>query len=297
MRPLTTLERVVSCSRSVRHYLEGVSERLAQDVAVGVVRGTALDTFRALVTNLYHPVLCNQQDWGKLSGPEHAGNTEEFLVGVGRFGAVLSEAVSSLTASVELAKPAARYVESIDLKPQAFNRAAADPECCNHMDETLERWVEDTLAMLDESQGGESSDVGKENSQDVGGNGAPAAAVPAGKKVGSTKKKSDDAGPDTELEYWRNRMSRLNSVTEQLNSKPCRLVLGVTMAARSKSHRAWKSVDLRLTDAVNEAKDNVKYLATLEKSLEPMYTGTPAQVTDGLPVGLAFFFCGVSMEE
>ncbi len=32
---------------------------------------------------------------------------------------------------------------------------------------------------------------------------------------------------------------------------------------------------LQVTDATNEAKDNVRYLAALEKSLEPMYGGTP----------------------
>ena len=96
-------------------------------------------------------------------------------------------------------------------------------------------------------------------------------------------KESEDAGPDTELEYWRRRMGMLNSITEQLKSKESRLVLGVAAAARSAAHRAWKAADLRLTDALNEAKDNVKYLTTLEKSLEPLYIGTPTSVIDGLP--------------
>ncbi len=38
-----------------------------------------------------------------------------------------------------------------------------------------------------------------------------------------------------------------------------------------------------MTDAANEAKDNVKYLATLEKSLEPMFHGTVQDITDTLP--------------
>jgi dynein heavy chain len=39
----------------------------------------------------------------------------------------------------------------------------------------------------------------------------------------------------------------------------------------------------RVTDAANEAKDNVKYLTTLEKSLEPMYVGNPTTIIDSLP--------------
>jgi dynein heavy chain len=42
-------------------------------------------------------------------------------------------------------------------------------------------------------------------------------------------------------------------------------------------------LDLALTDKLNEAKDNVKYLSTLEKFIEPLYTGTPQQIIDTLP--------------
>ena len=38
-----------------------------------------------------------------------------------------------------------------------------------------------------------------------------------------------------------------------------------------------------MTDAANEAKDNVKYLATLEKSLEPMFTGKVQEIAETLP--------------
>lgn len=93
----------------------------------------------------------------------------------------------------------------------------------------------------------------------------------------------ENDGPDTELEYWRARMAKLNSVMEQLKKREARVVLGVLMAARSKVYKQWKAVDVRITDVANEAKDNVKYLITLEKSLEPMYSGTPHNVIDAMP--------------
>ena len=55
------------------------------------------------------------------------------------------------------------------------------------------------------------------------------------------------------------------------------------MAARSHAHKAWKQIDLRLTDASNEAKDNVKYLTTIEKSLEPLYASGPKEVLEVVP--------------
>ena len=47
--------------------------------------------------------------------------------------------------------------------------------------------------------------------------------------------------------------------------------------------RRWRQIDINITEAANEAKDNVKYLTTLDKFLEPLYTGTPNTIIDTLP--------------
>ena len=78
---------------------------------------------------------------------------------------------------------------------------------------------------------------------------------------------SEDAGPETELEYWRSRMAKFNSITEQLKGRECKVVLGVLTAAKSRVLKRWKLLDNSITDANNEAKDNVKYLFTLERFL------------------------------
>ena len=45
----------------------------------------------------------------------------------------------------------------------------------------------------------------------------------------------------------------------------------------------WKRIDMAVTEAANEAKDNVKYLFSLRKSFEPLYTGTAQNIMDSLP--------------
>ena len=100
-----------------------------------------------------------------------------------------------------------------------------------------------------------------------------------------------------ELEYWKNRMRKLTCVSEQLRSKNCRTVYDVLAAAagstgdslgkpRDKIYLAtskWRSIELKVTEALSEAKDNVKYLQTLDKFIEPLYFGTPASIKEQLP--------------
>jgi dynein heavy chain len=112
-------------------------------------------------------------------------------------------------------------------------------------------------------------------------------------QAGSTRA---DPGPRTELEYWQARMQRIISIMEQLRGKECKAVFGVLHAATRVSEvnpksrqtvfnalRRWKQVDVSMTENYNEAKDNVKYLTTLDKFIEPLYVGTPATVIDALP--------------
>eukprot|EP00956_Cyclotella_meneghiniana_P027791 scaffold63275_cov20-Cyclotella_meneghiniana.AAC.1 len=47
--------------------------------------------------------------------------------------------------------------------------------------------------------------------------------------------------------------------------------------------RKWKQIDIETTESANEAKDNLKYLSTLQRFVEPLYSGSAQSIIDTLP--------------
>eukprot|EP00002_Diphylleia_rotans_P021973 TRINITY_DN428_c1_g1_i1.p1 TRINITY_DN428_c1_g1~~TRINITY_DN428_c1_g1_i1.p1 ORF type:complete len:4548 (+),score=958.95 TRINITY_DN428_c1_g1_i1:229-13872(+) len=215
------------------------------DIMTGSITGEILEHLETSLTSLYLPILATQEDWGK--NPKE--NTQEFLFTLRRVSDVLKETVGSLHAGLDLQRPDRKY--EVENKQPSFNRAAADPEFLAHYESVLDEWCRQVERLIQEND--------------------------------NVRKENDDSGPNSELEFWKARLAKLNSVAEQLKGKECKVVLGVCMAAKSKLLRRWKLLDNQITDATNEAKDNVKYLSTLEKYTEPLYTGSPSSIVDTLP--------------
>jgi dynein heavy chain len=92
-------------------------------------------------------------------------------------------------------------------------------------------------------------------------------------------------------------MRKLTGISEQLRSKNCRTVYdaltaysNVTSAEGGKPRDSiylatskWRGIMLRVTEALNESKDNVKYLQTLEKFIDPLDNGSPESIKEILP--------------
>eukprot|EP01028_Stygiella_incarcerata_P006636 TRINITY_DN270_c0_g1_i1.p1 TRINITY_DN270_c0_g1~~TRINITY_DN270_c0_g1_i1.p1 ORF type:complete len:4523 (-),score=1222.92 TRINITY_DN270_c0_g1_i1:192-13760(-) len=245
----------VSSSQSgvyfVRHTEPGVAvstkeNDIIQELTFGVISGTsALNAMHQILEDVYFPLLQEQQDWGKAA---EEGKVE-FMSTMRKFEETLSNVVVVQQEGIELRKPDRRY--TVSFTPAGFARASEDPQVVAHFEDVVEDWCSAAERLLRE---------------DESGRGEP-----------------EDAGPDTELDYWRTRMGKFNSVTEQLKKRSCKTVLGVLQQARSKVLRKWRTLDMQITDSANEAKDNVKYLSTLETFLEPLYTGTPTTIIDSLP--------------
>ncbi|XP_049799902.1 dynein axonemal heavy chain 8-like [Schistocerca nitens] len=92
----------------------------------------------------------------------------------------------------------------------------------------------------------------------------------------------EDTGPLDELHQWRRLLARFGSVAEHTASPTCQTFVILLTVARSKLAKRWKALDSRLTDAANEARDNVKYLYALEKYCVPLYRGDPFAIDSRL---------------
>jgi len=223
--------------------------------------GPPLRSLETVLRVLYLPMLKAQdpQLWGR-ANPDHR---QEFLTGLENFIQNLQDNLKSLSGGLELRRPDPQIEAAAGATTMLGGRGAS-PALAAHYLDVLKDWCLRIESYLDDSD--------------------------------RTRWETNDSGPDTELEYWRRRMQRLTSITEQLKTRQCKNVIGVltsvsklpddTVVDRQQVFsevRRWRQIDVQITEAANEAKDNVKYLATLERFMEPLYSGNLELILDILP--------------
>ena len=245
------------------------------ELLFGEVGASPLESFSSLMSSIFCPVVaglarCNDPSvWGH-SGAEAR---EEFVTSLGKFSADTRLILDSLKGGIKLDTPA--EIESIiptDGRIVNVLEVMKDPanvKLIPFARECLEKWTKQIQEFIEDS--------GVE-------------------EVNATH---EEAGPRTELEHWRVRMQRITGIHEEQRSLRCRTVLGILYfvnnakpggppaidSARSGVGivlRHWKALEVSVEEALNEAKDNVKYLTSLDKSLEPLYSGNVHSVQEGL---------------
>ncbi|KAM8811434.1 dynein axonemal heavy chain 5 [Eudromia elegans] len=211
-----------------------------------------LKSVEQLISEIFIPSLRTMEHgWGELGKAQQASNAkQEFLGSLEAFVSVLSGARQSLLEKVNLKK-----CESYDLKtlrgPSDYLMVANNTETLEKIEICMKVWTKQIEQVL------------AENNQ--------------------LRKEADDLGPRAELDYWKKRLSKFNYLMDQLKSPDVKAVLGVLTSAKSKLLKNWRALDIRITDAVNEAKDNVKYLYTLEKCCDSLYNSDPVSMVSVIP--------------
>lgn len=86
-----------------------------------------------------------------------------------------------------------------------------------------------------------------------------------------------------EIEFWREKNATFNTLYEQLNNNSVKKMVEVLEVVDSPVLQAFKTVTNDLTKQYNEAKDNVKFLTTLERHFKNLSLGSLSTIKETLP--------------
>ncbi|XP_076449104.1 dynein axonemal heavy chain 5-like [Babylonia areolata] len=204
-----------------------------------------------LLSGVYIPALkAMDKGWEQLDSKDGKPIKAAFLNTLESFASVLSGAQKSLEGK-EMLAPCSAYDLSGVKVPADYMRVAAMPEALEKIEECMRGWIKHIEHILVKSE--------------------------------QIRQEADNAGPRVELEHWKMHMAKFNFLLDQLKSPEVKAVIGILQCAKSKLIAKWRELDGRITDTANRAKDNVKFLYTLEQFCDPLYNSDPVAMQNSIP--------------
>ncbi|NXR71486.1 DYH8 protein, partial [Pycnonotus jocosus] len=224
-----------------------------EEISFGVLDASdgLLPGVKDVIEKVFLPAVLETSNWGSLGqSKEDTKDKKKFVDTIKKYISFLGGAAASIEGTVELKK-----IDYIDFSEfQTFDKitAAADNyDTVHQLEEVLMIWYKQIEYVLTESK--------------------------------QLRREAKDSGPLMELENWKYMSAKLNFIIEQIKGQNCKAVINVLKVAQSKVLKAWQELDGKITDAANESKDNVKYLKTLEKVCQPLYSTDVVSMTQGIP--------------
>lgn len=207
-RPALTGRAVYFCRLEPEKPVSSVA--IESELTFGTVtEGLAIEGLQQVLEEVVAPGLkADIYGWSKRLPPQASA---DFFVALDKCATVFSEAVDGLRGGMELAKPGEALRALGAAGTFELSRAAEDEATLQECERVVEDWCAQTARLLHDKD---------ENHPEPEG-----------------------SGPSTELEYWRRRMTALNSITEQLKQAHCRAVISVLGLAKSRVLKRWKAFD------------------------------------------------------
>lgn len=246
-----------------------VDNSIANDTSLlyGEILDSPLETIKSLLSSTYVPLFAESSEWGDTNEEQKADFNDE----MNKFVQNLSVAVESISGGLELRElESSHFDSSLSAEHPAEGqtleeKAQQEAETVAKLEKLLDEWCGQVEGYM------ESRDKNRSQQQ------------------------QQLEGPKAEIEFWRSRRQQLSSISEQLKRKDCRYVVN-TLSTYTKSiklHsmksstvallRRWKQIETDTTEALNESENNSKYLSTLYRFIEPLYSGTAQGIVDTLP--------------
>lgn len=160
-----------------------------------------------------------------------------------KFVSQISHAIQQVSGNVRLPLP------PVKINPNDLEAAASDDNLLQELEAALEKWINLIANVMDQ-----------ENSK---------------KRVGE--------GPVSEINFWRDRNAALSALYEQLNMEHVRDMIKVMEMASVSSIGMFRKHLSELLKLYIEAKDNVKFLTTLERHFKNISSGNLTTIQETIP--------------
>ncbi|XP_068050765.1 dynein axonemal heavy chain 5-like isoform X2 [Anomalospiza imberbis] len=230
------------------------ASNVSQEVNFGMfdcTNGNILQGLEFFLSQIMIPALKSQQNWGAVKEDLKNSQMQELLYAVDKFVGTLSSSRQNIEDKIQLTKVDIDvYVRNLQ-KPSDYITAGSNTDVTEKLEEVVMIWTKQIRQVLVESE--------------------------------QIRREADDVGPAAELEHWKSRMSSFNSLLDEIKSSRVKKIISILQAARSKTLKQWKELDGSITIAANEAKDNVRYLYTLDKFFGPLANASPVTVMEHIP--------------
>ncbi|XP_034939850.1 dynein heavy chain 8, axonemal [Chelonus insularis] len=97
------------------------------------------------------------------------------------------------------------------------------------------------------------------------------------------RREKEDVGPRAELIYWRGILTRFSLIVNYIKRPETQMFMALLVQAKSKLVKKWKKLDDKVSTVEILARDNVKYLDSIEKFTRPLYQLDPTKIGSHLP--------------
>ncbi|KAJ3097104.1 Dynein heavy chain 10, axonemal [Phlyctochytrium planicorne] len=227
--------------------------------AIGYLSNQALTMLEQVMSEVYIPLLSTTDfaaaktkeptdgNFGQQELPvaKSEGFKTEFVVSFQKFASQISHTAQQVAGDTRLKMPE----ELLALQQTEVNEAAKDVSTVRNLEKIAEEWIETIINALS-----------RESKK-----------VPVGN------------GPLAEVEFWRDRNASLSTLYEQLNLPIVHTLVKILGKAQVACAPALEFQLSELNKFYTEAKDNVKFLSTLERHFKNIVSGSLMSVQDALP--------------
>ena len=223
------------------------STNIEQALAVGIVYGDPVASFYSLYKNHLLPIITTNVE--VLDSDVDKRNLSIIFTQNERKIQTIAATVEATRKSVILEPPPDMF--DVTIESQSILQASHDDQIVQAFAHQLQKWclqIQNLLSITEQ-----------------------------------VRQEDEASGPRAEMDYWRERLSIFSSLVSQIKLESTRVVVAVLKVKRHLCINIWNELDKKITESSNEAKDNVKFLTSLEKYTELLYALEPIECVELIP--------------